>query len=493
MSGSSEVVLPPLILVVGAFTIYLLSRLLKFSNRVEALLTVVLLGVTLGVTIKLIPEWFGSAGTFFGALGSGGVIYQPHVLGVFVFLVALVLGILVCLYSGEYLSRDPRYHVYYPLILLSIAGLLGMFMTRDLFNLFLLTELTAVTVSALVGFRFMRGRATHAGFKYLIMSSLGTMIMLLGVYFVYRGSGDLGFLSNTGYRTDALSRFGGACFFLGFSLKAGMVPLHTWVPDVYSQAPSAISGLLAGVLSKSMLFFIPGTCLRLGMSPKELGLMMLISACLNMLVGVIFALNQREVRRFLSYTSIAQTGYLMFILCVGVYNQAPAAYSAGIFLFLGEAVMNALVFLSAGVYEYQFSIYTMHDLRGVSRRLPNQAICFSIGLAGLAGIPLLAGFTGKWLVFSAAIATSDWIVWVGLIIFLLSSLIGLGGYLPVLVRQFQPGELMADTAEDGRSKKRIAGWMAIPLTVLSVMVVLLGVYPDPWIGMVERLMEWLAL
>lgn len=493
MTGNSGVIFPLIILIVGAFLLYLLARLLKLSNRVEAILTALVLGSTLVVTILLIPEWFGSVEVFFGQIDPGGVVYQPDVLGVFVFLVALVMGILVCLYSGEYLSRDSRYLVYYPLLLLLLAGLLGMFFTRDLFNLFLLAELTAITASALIGFRYKQDRAVQAGFKYLIMSSLGTMVMLLGIYFVYRGSGDLRIVAEMGDRVDGLSKIGGACFFLGFSLKAGIVPLHTWVPDVYSQAPSAISGLLAGVLSKSMLFFIPWVCLNLGMTEQELGLMMLISACLNMLLGVIYALNLREVRRFLSYSSIAQTGYLMFILGVGVYYQYPTAYSAGIFLFLGEAMMNSLVFLTAGVYEYHLGIRDIFGLRGVNRILPRQAFCFSIGLAGLAGIPLLAGFTGKWLVFSAAIAADDWIAWGGLVVFLLSTLIGLGGYLPVLVRQYQAGKSEEDQLKMTPDKPRVSGWMAIPVGMLTAMVILLGVYPGPWVGMVEKMLEWLVL
>ncbi|HCU57012.1 MAG TPA: hypothetical protein DF984_02085 [Anaerolineaceae bacterium] len=493
MTGDSGVIFPLIILIVGAFVIYLLARLLKLSNRVEAILTVLVLGSTLVVTILMIPEWFGSVELFFGQLGYGGVVFQPDILGVFVFLVALIMGILVCLYSGEYLSRDSRYLVYYPLILLLLAGLLGMFFTRDLFNLFLLTELTAITASALIGFRYKQIRAIQAGFKYLIMSSLGTMVVLLGIYFVYRGSGDLRIVAEMGGRTDGLSKIGGACFFLGFSLKAGIVPLHTWVPDVYSQAPSAISGLLAGVLSKSMLFFIPWVCLALGMTEQELGLMMVISACLNMLVGVIHALNQREVRRFLSYSSIAQTGYLMFILGIGVYYQSTTAYFAGIFLFLGEAMMNGLVFLAAGVYEYHLGIQDIHQLRGVNRVLPWQAFCFSIGLAGLSGIPLLAGFTGKWLVFSAAIAVNDWIAWGGLVVFLLSTLIGLGGFLPVLVRQYQGEKSEEDPVKVKPDKPRVSGWMAVPIGMLTVMVILLGVYPDPWVGMIESMLEWLAL
>jgi formate hydrogenlyase subunit 3/multisubunit Na+/H+ antiporter MnhD subunit len=103
---------------------------------------------------------------------------------------------------------------------------------------------------------------------------------------------------------------------------------------------------------------------------------------------------------------------------------------------------------------------------------------------------LLAGFTGKWLVFSAAIAQGDWVAWAGVIVFLLSTLIGLGGYLPVLFRQYQPGEREGDPPGE---KPQVTRWMAVPIGLLTVMVILLGVLPDPWIGMIGKMLEWLAL
>ena len=491
MAGNVSVIVPLGILIVGAFLIYLLARILNLSNRAEAILTVLVLGATLVTTWVMVPSWFGSTSAFFGVLGSNGVIFQPNALGIFIFMISLVLGGLVSFFSAESLSQDARYLVYYPLILLSLAGLLGMFMTQDLFNLFLLTELTTITVSALVGFRYHQDRAIRAGFKYLIMSSLGTLIMLLGIYFVYRGSGELGLQMEIPPRLDFFSRIGGACFLVGFSLKAGVVPLHTWVADVYSQAPSAVSALLSGVISKSMLFMLPIICLRLGITRDELGIYLIVFACLNMLLGVIRALNQRELRRFLSYSSIAQTGYLMFALGIGIYYDATTALTASLFVFLGEAVLNSLVFLSAGAYEYHLNIREVRALNGVNRKMPAQALCFSVGLAGLAGIPLLAGFTGKWLTFSAAIAVNDLLAWVGLAIFLISTVIGLAGYLPVLVRQYQP----APNPTPGPTPEKVhtSSWMTLPIGVLTVMGIFLGLYPNPWMNLIGTLMEWLAL
>jgi len=495
MSGMFVIVLPAAILIGGAFIVYLLSRLFHLSNRVESILTVVVLLATLTTLFMLysqIPDLVGNPNAQFGDPDPGGIIYKPSALGVFILIIASILGILVVLFSGEYLAKDPRYLVYYPLIMLTLAGLMGMFLSNSLFNLFLLTEMVTITASALVAFRYQQEIAVKAGFKYLIMSSLGTMIMLLGVYFVYRSTGDM-HLDQVLASPDNLTRIGAACFLLGFSLKAGVFPLHTWVPDVYGHAPSAISGFLAGALSKSMLFIMPVICLRLGMTRPELGAYLMVFACFNMLVGSIRMLRQRLLRRFLSFSSIAQTGYLMFGLGIGFYYGLDQAFSAGLFLFLVIAVMKSLAFLSAGVLQFYSGTQDIERLRGAARFMPIPAFCFSVAMAGLAGIPLLAGFTGKWLIFSAALTTGDLFAVVCLVIFLASTLIGLGGYLPALVKLFFPIQGEETLFDPAVGHIPISRWMLGPVTLLSILVVAIGVYPAPWIKWVEQVMQWMLI
>jgi len=264
VTGILEIILPLGILIIGAFSIYVLTRIFNLSNRFEALMAAALLlaaMISMVLQIQRFPQALLEPVWSFGNQESGGVLFRQNALGIFVFLIASMIAILVCIYSGEYLSRDSRYLVYYPLILLTLAGLLGMFYSTDLFNLFLLTELTTITGSSLVAFRYHEKVAISAGFKYLIMSSVGTMFMLLGIYFVFRQGGNLNLVEISMLNfIDSLIRIGSACFLMGFALKAGVVPLHTWVPDVYSYAPSAVSGLLGGIISKSMLFMMPVIC-----------------------------------------------------------------------------------------------------------------------------------------------------------------------------------------------------------------------------------------
>jgi len=465
MSGMFNIVLPAVILIGGAFIVYLISRICDLNNRTESILAVlVLIGALLALinNFNEIPNLIPSSDAHFGNSEPGGVILMPSALSIFIMIVSIIITILITIYSGEYLARDSRYLVYYPLILIVQAGLFGMFLSNNLFNLFLLTELTTVAASALISFRFDLEIAIKAGFKYLIMSSLGAMMMLLGIYFFYRSTGDM-HLTQILESPDNLTRIAAACFLLGFSLKAGVFPLHTWVPDVYGNAPSAISGLLAGVFSKSMLFILPVICLRLGMTREELGAYLMIFACFNMLVGSVRMLGQSQLRRFLSFSSIAQTGYLMFGLGIGFYYDLDQAFSAGLFLFLVIAIMKSLAFLASGVYQF------------------------------LAGIPLLAGFAGKWMIFSAALVTGDLFSIICLVIFLTSTVISLGGYLPVLIKQYFRSSNTVEVFNSPERPVSVSRWLLIPITLLSLLVVIIGVYPSPWINLVNYVIRWMLI
>jgi len=495
MSSSILIIIPIGILILGAFIIYFVSRTFNLGNRAEALLTVLILSGAFTALLRLyqqLPVINKNPGVYFGSATFGGIVYKPDAYGVFILLISLVVGILITIFSGEYLSKDPRYLVFYPLILMTLAGLMGIFLSNNLFNLFLLTELTTVAASALIAFRFHQEISIKAGFKYLVMSSIGTMMMLLGIYFVYRSTGDM-HLYQPLTVTDIFTRIGAACFLLGFSLKAGVVPLHTWVPDVYGHAPSSVSGLLAGVLSKSMLFIMPVICLRLGLTDRELGVYLMLFACLNMLVGAIRMLRQPLLRRFLSFSSIGQTGYLMFGLGMGFYYGLEEAFSAGLFLFLIIAGMKSLAFLCVGIFEYYCGTQDIELLKGVAKDMPFPAVCFSISLAGLAGIPLLAGFTGKWMIFSTAITAGDSFAIVCLVVFLLSSIISLGGYLPMIVKIFDT--ISGRKIEPGfsASGQRVSNWLMIPAAVLTIGVILMGIYPTPWINWINQVINWMVI
>ncbi len=493
MSGDPLMALPFGILVAGAFIVYVASRGFRLRSRETALLCILFLCLTLAALLHLINlELSDPPGTGGRTLAWGGITLQISPLGMYIAIVSIGVALLACLYSAESLSRNPRHLVLYPLILVTLAGQMGMFFTQDLFNLFLFVELTTITVSVMVAFRFQREGSVWAGYKYLVMSSLATMIMLLGIYFVYRGSGHIT-IGVSSSDTGLFSRLGAVCFLIGLSLKAGIVPLHTWVPDVYSRAPNAVIAFLAGAFSKSIIFVFPFICLRLGLTSNEVGLYLIVFAMINMLLGSARALNQQSLQRFLAYSSIAQTGYLMFSLGIGIYYRLPEALAASLVLFTVIAVSKSLAFFSVGVYEHHLYTDDSKILRGIHKKYRLVALCLSVALAGMAGIPLLAGFIGKWLVYTATLSTGDpWAV-AGLGVFLVSTVIGLGGYLPVLANQYrqpipgipQPKTQLSDVVP--------STWMHMSIALLAVLVLIIGVFPQPLISIVERLSKWMIL
>jgi F420H2 dehydrogenase subunit N len=495
MEGNFAVILPVAILMGGAFAIYVVTRTFHLSNKIEAMLAILVLIGALAALLNLVQPLNNLPDIdelFYGIRQPGGILFYPNIIGVYIGVIACFICLFICAYSGEYLSRDPRYLLYYPLILLTIAGLLSMFFSVDLFNLFLMAELTTITGSALIAFRFTKEEAVKAGFKYLVMSSLGTMTMMLGIYFIYRGTGSLNLLE-TSSLANVFTRTGAACFLVGFSIKAGVVPLHTWVPDVYHHAPSAVSGLFAGITSKSMLFIIPLITLRLGMTAQELGLYLMVFASFNMLVGVFRMLTQQQIRRFLSYSSLAQTGYLMFTLGIGFYYQLPSAYAAGLYLLSIIAFMKCLAFLTAGNYEYRFGTGDINQLMGANRLAPLNAFAFSTALAGLSGIPLLAGFTGKWLIFTAALTAGDAFAIAGLVVFLVCTVIGSIGYLPMLVKQYQKSRASLKSLEKNQLTVSSTLWIGVPVVILTLIVIVTGLFPTPWINLIENVVSLMAV
>lgn len=477
MSGNTIwVALPLAILTGGAFGAYLLGRLLRLRNEQLAALTAGVFALALLAFALLLALVRNGATPFFGSMAPSSAYLQADVAGVLLAMIACGLGVVVALYSGRYMSLDQRFITYYSLLLMMISGMVGMLMTQDLFNLYLFCELMSISAYVLVAFRRHTDTAIEAGFKYLIMGSVGTLIMLLGIAFVYRETGQLTLPLATGM-LGPWQRAGIACLLVGLGLKSAIVPLHTWLPDAYGRAPSSVSALLAAVISKSTLLLMLKVALGLGLPAADLGLGLLLLSFLNMTLGNSLALVQTHTKRLLAYSSIAQTGYIMFSLGVGLRYGLPAALQAGLFLLLTHAVMKATAFLSKGVCHFYLNTSLVAELQGTAQQLPLVALTFALSLAGLAGVPPLAGFVSKWFILTEGLRAADWLAYVGLAIFLLNNLLALGYYLPLIVRLFTPAP--AGTPE-ATTRIRLSRWMAAPLLVLAALILAIGLYPGPW-------------
>ena len=484
--GDVQAIVPLAILLVGAFLVYLVACLITSRNEILALLTAVIFAVAWASLLYLgrVNDWrsrLGLPDLTWGDPGVHGVALRVDGGAAVISTVAMALGLCVALYCGRYLALDRRHQLTYPLLLLMVAGLQGTVTTNDLFSLYLFCELMSVTAYVLVAFRRHTDTAVEAGFKYLIIGSLGTLTVLMGLALIYRETGSLE-LRQAVTVSSPWMRAGLACVLGGLGLKSALVPGHTWLPDAHGRAPSSVSAMLSGIVIQSTFYALLKVSLGLGYPPHRLGTLLIALSVVNMTVGNGLALVQTHTKRLLAYSTIAQMGYIMFALGTGLRYDQPAAVQIGFFLLVAHAAMKSLAFLSKGVCHFYLGATRIDELRGTWQRLPLVAVTFSIALSGLAGIPPLAGFAGKWFIMTEVLQAGDVLAHAGLAIFLLNTLISLGYYLPVTVTLFTP-------TTDHSAPTPISAWMTIPLVTLSLLVLGLGIWPSPWLKWILQLAD----
>jgi len=394
---------------------------------------------------------------------------------------ALVLGFLVAIFSGPYLAGEDDQEKYYALLALLVGSISGLACAADLFNLWVWFEAMALSTYVLVAFYEARPESLEAGVKYLVQSAVGSALVVFAIAAVFAATGVLDLERiHTVARSSPLLLGAGALFMVGFGVKAALVPLHTWLPDAHSQAPSGISALLSGVVIEAgLIAMLRALGALMGVS-LIWGPLLLVFGAANMLFGNLMALRQNQVKRLLAYSSLAHVGYMLLGLGVsmtfGLANGAEGAF----FHLLNHGLMKALAFLSAGALLYALYIahdehrpLTVEDLAGAARRYPLPTFALSVAVLGLGGLPPLAGFMSKWQIFVAGFQTHDIRIYALVIFAALNSLLSLGYYAPIVNRMYRhkasPRVLEGDP---------LPAIMAIPLVLLALAVIVLGILPN---------------
>ncbi|MBN2385687.1 MAG: hypothetical protein JXB85_01620 [Anaerolineales bacterium] len=417
----------------------------------------------------------------------GAVSLQLDGLGLLLAAVALSLGLCVALYSGPYLQGEPGQEKFYALLLLMIAMIVGLGCATDLFNLWVWFEAMAVSSYLLVAFYCQQPASLEAGFKYLVQSAAGSALVVAGIALVFGVSGtlDLAAIGAAAGPTPAYLA-AGVLFLVGFGVKAALVPLHTWLPDAHSQAPSGISAMLSGVVIEAglvALLRVVGALLEV--SPSWPVLLAGFGA-LNMLAGNLLALRQTQVKRLLAYSSVAHIGYMLLGLAITFASGEPLGAQGSLFHLVNHGLMKGLAFLAAGGLLYGLYIAAgdhgplqVADLAGASRHYPLAALALSLAVLGLGGLPPLAGFMSKWQIFVAGFQSGDpWLM--ALVVFAAAnSALSLAYYAPLInaMYRLEPSARVAG----GRRLPKVLG---LPLVGLGLAVVVLGVWPG--------LLDWLT-
>jgi proton-translocating NADH-quinone oxidoreductase chain N len=400
---------------------------------------------------------------------------------------ALILGTLVLVFSIPYIAGEANEEKYYALLVAMIGATIGLACAADLFNLWVWFEIMAVSSYLLVAFYSHQPAALEAGVKYLVQSTAGSVLVLLGVALVLLQTGILNLDEIRSAQPSPMLLAAGALFVVGFGVKAALVPLHTWLPDAHSQAPSGISAMLSGVVIEAGLIAMLRTLGALAGVTLSWEILMMGFGAFNMLAGNLLALRQKQVKRLLAFSSLSHVGYMLLGLGITVYSGQPEGAQGGFFHLLNHGLMKGLAFLAAGAFLFALHVskgnhspLTVAELSGAARRYPLAAFAFSVALLGLGGLPPLAGFMSKWQIFTAGFESGNILIEALIVFAALNSVLSLGYYAPLVNRLYR--QEACRTVEQGA---RLPVGMQVPLAVLSVAILAIGVWP----GLVSWLTE----
>lgn len=469
-----------LIPLVASPVIYLTGRLTRnFRRWWIPCLTAVDAMVFDWIFFVMTARQISQSGTLNFSLGS--ISLRMDGLSLLLAAVALGLGSLVALFSGPYLSKETGQEKYYAMLVLMVSMIMGLVCATDLFNLWIWFEAMAITSYLLVTFYREQPGALEAGIKYLVQSASGSMLILVGIALVFATTGTLS-LAEIQSRVSSSPVFiaAGTLFVIGFGVKAALVPLHTWLPDAHSQAPSGISAMLSGVVIEAGLVALLRILSALFAVTQSWPAVLMGFAAVNMLVGNLMALRQKQVKRLLAYSSVAQVGYILLGIGITFQTGMSAGAQGSFFHLFNHAMMKGLSFLSAGVLLYTLHIaqgehkaLTIDDLAGAARRYPLPALTLSLAVLALGGIPPLAGFMSEWQIFAAGFQSQNpWII--GIVVFAaLNSVLSLAYYAPLINAMYRQ-----NPSASVLKGMRMPAIMAIPLVILAVALVVFGVWPS---------------
>lgn len=308
-----------------------------------------------------------------------------------------------------------RQGIFYALFLLAFAGLMGITLTGDAFNVFVFLEISSLSTYALIAHGRDR-RALLASFRYLIMGTVGATFVLIGIGFLYMMTGTLNMADLAErlpeVRDTTAVRAALAFIIVGLGLKLALFPLHLWLPNAYAYAPNFITVFLAATATKVALYVMLRFIFTIfghdySFFALPLTAVLLALAIAGMFAGSWVAMFQHNLKRMLAYSSVAQVGYMV----LGIALATSAGLAAGLLHLFNHALMKGALFMALGTVFWRVGSVRIDDLSGIGREMPWTMTAFALAGLSLIGVPLTAGFVSKWyLIIAAMDAGQPWLV-----------------------------------------------------------------------------------
>ncbi len=408
------------------------------------------------------------------------IILQVDGISIFMGIISVTVSLAATIYSLHFMKEETGQDRFYTLLLLLVVGMLGLEFTGDLFNMFVFLEILSISGAALAAFRTRFADALEGGFKYIVISAVGALIILFAVGLLYAQYN----LLNIAALADVMqytmvAKIALALLIIGFIIKLAGVPLHMWAPDTYAVAPAGITPMIY-VASQACMYGLYRICFTLyGITLDQLtvGWIVIIIGVLSMFVGVTMAVLQTDVKRLMAYHAISQSGYMLLGVGVGLAvlgdREALATYgrqamNGGIFHIINNAWYKGLLFLTGEALFYRLGTRDLNKMGGMGRNMKFTSIAFIIGALAISGIPPFNGFASKWLIYESVYQFNPILA----VIAMLVSLITLASFTKVFQSAFTGPRL-----PEYKDVKEVPKSMLVGMAILVAAIIFFSLFP----------------
>ena len=471
-----------MVLFLGAFLIVLtgkskfLRNLIAFLAVSASLACIVALIKPVMLEGEIIAYWMGNRSVAGGY--AIGIALEVDALSLFFALLISTAVFVSGVYSLQYMEHDNNVPEYYTLFLMLAGGVIGLVLSGDIFNMFIMVEILTFAAVALTAFRNKAHGALEAAFKYLVVGCIGSTLILTGIIVLYSQAHTLNFAQLSALipgNMNTATKLAFALLFVGFGTKAFIVPFHPLAADAHGAAPASISVLISGVLTKSGIYGIIRLVFFLFQTIDQGAFQFLLVAIgsVSMFVCVTMALAQHDFKRLLAFHSISQIGYVLAAvgLCTGL------GFSAGLYHAMNHTLFKGLLFLCAGAVLHKTGTTNLDELGGLSKKMPFTCALFLVGAFSISGLPPFNGFASKWMIYQAtyqkAAETGNIGYLLVTVIALVTSVLTLASFVKVSQSVFF-GRLPAKY----ENVKEVKGGMILAMCLFAVLCVVTGLFPN---------------
>lgn len=405
------------------------------------------------------------------------LVFGVDVISMIFLLLISVLWLLAAVYSFEYMKHEdhrPRYFLFY---MLTLAALMGLSMAKNLVTMYLCYEMMTLLSVPLV-LHTQSKEAISAGLKYLGYSVFGAGLGLLGIFFINHFAATLAFVPGGSLVPELIAGNENLLYtvyllmMIGFGCKAGMFPLHAWLPAAHPIAPSPASALLSGVITKGgvlaiirVTYFVFGASFLQGSFAQTICLGL---AIFTIFMGSMLAYKEKVLKKRLAYSTVSQVSYVLFAL----FLMTPLGLIGAILQIIYHALAKNMLFLSAGSIIYKTGLKRVDEYKGLGKQMPFVMIIFTIASLSLIGIPPLGGFVSKWYIAQGAFSNPLGLL--GIAVLMISALLTAGYTLPIIIDAFFPGSAFNYKK---LKKNDVNILMGLPLGILAVILIVCGLFP----------------